>query len=96
MTADRVRQIQSALIQKHYLKGDPDGRWDSKTQAAMRSFQSDHGWQTKLLPDARAIIALGLGPKTDEAQLKQKKEVQQPKPNIDYADTLAAVQIVPK
>lgn len=96
MTPDRVRQIQAALIQKHYLKGKPDGRWDAKTQDAMRSFQSDHGWQTKLLPDARALIALGLGPKTDENQLKQKKAIHQPKPSIDYADTLAAVQIVSK
>lgn len=96
MTTDRVRQIQAALIKKHYLTGKPTGRWDAKTRAAMRSFQSDHGWQTKLLPDARALIALGLGPKTDEARLKQKKEAKQPQPSINYADTLAAVQIVPK
>lgn len=96
MTPDRVRQIQAALIKKHYLKGEPNGLWDAKTQAAMRSFQSDHGWQTRLLPDARALIALGLGPKTDEAQLKQKKEAQQPKPSINYADTLAAVQLISK
>lgn len=96
MAPDRVRQIQAALIQKHYLSGDPNGQWNAKTQAAMRSFQSDHGWQTKLLPDARAIIALGLGPKTDEAHLQQKKNNQQPQPSIDYADTLAAVQIVSK
>lgn len=97
MTADRVTQIQAALIQKHYLTGDPDGHWDTKTQDAMRKYQSDHGWQTKLMPDARAIIALGLGPKTDEAtSVQAAKEVKQPQPNINYADTLAAVQIVPK
>lgn len=96
MTADRVRQIQAALIQKHYLKGDPNGLWDSKTQAAMRSFQADHGWQTRLLPDARALIALGLGPKTDESHVQNAKEAKQPQPSINYADTLAAVQIIPK
>jgi hypothetical protein len=26
-------------------------------------FQADHGWQTKVTPDARALIVLGLGPK---------------------------------
>jgi hypothetical protein len=38
------------------------GHWDSTTEAAMRKFQSDNGWQTKLMPDSRAIIKLGLGP----------------------------------
>jgi hypothetical protein len=28
----------------------------------MRQYQSDHGWQTKLMPDSRALISLGLGP----------------------------------
>ena len=32
------------------------------TQVAMRQYQSDHGWQTKLTPDSRALISLGLGP----------------------------------
>lgn len=96
MAPDRVRQIQAALIKKDYLNGDPDGRWNEQTQAAMRKFQSDHGWQTKLMPDARAIIALGLGPKTDEAHIHNTKKTHQPQPSIDYADTLAAVQIIPK
>lgn len=95
MSADRVRQIQAALIQKHYLTGDPNGLWDAKTQAAMRSYQADHGWQTKLMPDARALIALGLGPKTDESHIQSAKNAaKQPQPSIKYADTLAAVQII--
>jgi peptidoglycan hydrolase-like protein with peptidoglycan-binding domain len=97
MSADRVKQIQTALIQKHYLTGDPNGLWNAKTQAAMRSFQADHGWQTKIMPDARAIIALGLGPKTDESHMQTAKDTaKQPKPSIKYADTLAAVQIISK
>lgn len=58
---DRVRQIQAALIRVHYLSGDPTGKWDSTTVAAMEKFQSDHGWQTKLTPDSRALEKLGLG-----------------------------------
>jgi hypothetical protein len=50
------------LIRQKYLKGDPSGKWDVQTQAAMRQYQSDHGWQTKLTPDSRALISLGLGP----------------------------------
>jgi hypothetical protein len=38
------------------------GHWDAATETAMQKFQSDNGWQTKLMPDSRAIIKLGLGP----------------------------------
>src|SRR6202453_2859308 len=62
IASDRATQIQSALIQQNYLKGAPTGQWDPQTQVAMRQYQSDHGWQTKLTPDSRALISLGLGP----------------------------------
>jgi peptidoglycan hydrolase-like protein with peptidoglycan-binding domain len=61
----RATQIQSSLIKSGYLTGDPSGHWDSGTEAAMQKFQSDNGWQTKLVPDSRAIIKLGLGPAQD-------------------------------
>ncbi len=60
--SERATQIQQALIREHYLSGAPSGEWDSASMAAMRKFQSDHGWQTKLTPDARALKKLGLGP----------------------------------
>jgi hypothetical protein len=28
----------------------------------MHKYQADNGWQTKLMPDSRAIMKLGLGP----------------------------------
>lgn len=59
---DRVREIQQALIHEHYLKGSATGKWDDATQAAMRRYQSDQGWQSKTVPDSRALIRLGLGP----------------------------------
>ncbi len=59
---DRATQIQSALIHQNYLTGTPSGQWDTDTEAAMQKYQSDHGWQTKLTPDSRALIKLGLGP----------------------------------
>jgi peptidoglycan hydrolase-like protein with peptidoglycan-binding domain len=62
--ANRAAQIQQALIQKGYLNGEPTGQWDSSTEAAMLRFQGDNGWQTKLTPDSRALIKLGLGPNT--------------------------------
>ncbi|RXS95719.1 peptidoglycan-binding protein [Silvibacterium dinghuense] len=60
--SDRAREIQTALIRENYLTGTPSGQWDADTQAAMIRYQSDHGWQTKLTPDSRALIKLGLGP----------------------------------
>jgi hypothetical protein len=58
----RVTQIQQALIREHYLAAEANGKWDATTEAAMQKFQADQGWQTKLMPDSRALMKLGLGP----------------------------------
>jgi hypothetical protein len=60
---DRAREIQSALIREKYLEGDATGVWDQRTREALVRFQGDNGWQTKVVPDSRALIKLGLGPK---------------------------------
>ena len=59
---DRTREIQTALIREHYLTGEPSGKWDQSTKDALTKFQADNGWQTKITPDSRALIKLGLGP----------------------------------
>ena len=64
----RAAQIQASLIKSGYLTGEASGHWDAGTEAAMQKFQSDNGWQTKLIPDSRAIIKLGLGPAQDPGQ----------------------------
>jgi hypothetical protein len=62
----RATQLQSALVKSGYLSNDAaSGHWDSQTEAAMQKLQADNGWQTKLIPDSRAIIKLGLGPAQD-------------------------------
>ena len=58
----RVTEIQQALIREHYLTGEANGQWDATTVAAMQKYQADQGWQTKLMPDSRALKKLGLGP----------------------------------
>jgi Putative peptidoglycan binding domain len=60
--SERATEIQQALIREHYLSGDPSGKWDPATIAAMQKYQADQGWQTKLMPDSRALKKLGLGP----------------------------------
>jgi hypothetical protein len=62
---ERARTIQEALIREHYLSGEPTGTWNQASEEAMRRYQSDHGWQTKEVPDSRALISLGLGPSRD-------------------------------
>jgi peptidoglycan hydrolase-like protein with peptidoglycan-binding domain len=59
---ERARQIQAALIREHYMSGEPSGKWDDSTQRAMRRYQADQGWQSKSIPDSRALIRMGLGP----------------------------------
>ncbi|HEY6306483.1 MAG TPA: peptidoglycan-binding domain-containing protein [Candidatus Angelobacter sp.] len=59
---ERASAIQQALIREKYLTGEPNGQWDTRTQAAMARYQTDHGWQSKVTPDSRALIKLGLGP----------------------------------
>ncbi|WP_158944167.1 peptidoglycan-binding domain-containing protein [Granulicella sp. S190] len=61
----RATQIQTSLIKSGYLSGEASGHWDAVTQTAMQKFQEDNGWQTKLVPDSRAIIKLGLGPQPE-------------------------------
>ena len=59
---ERTREIQQALVREHYLSGEPTGLWDSATKDALTRYQAEKGWQTKALPDSRALIKLGLGP----------------------------------
>ena len=63
--SERAQQIQEALIREHYMDGQPSGKWDDATQAALRRYQADQGWQSKSVPDSRALIKLGLGPNHD-------------------------------
>jgi putative peptidoglycan binding protein len=61
----RAREIQEALIAQHYMEGKPSGMWDAATQDAMKRYQAAQGWQSKTVPDSRALIKLGLGPSKD-------------------------------
>jgi peptidoglycan hydrolase-like protein with peptidoglycan-binding domain len=97
--SDRAREIQSALIKQNYLSGEPSGQWDSETQSAMQKFQADNGWQTKLTPDSRALIKLGLGPDHAgalPATTSKSIDVPQSKaaPSVAEANTLASAHSI--
>lgn len=97
----RAREIQDALIREHYLTAPASGQWDSTTEAAMQKYQADHGWQTKLTPDSRALIKLGLGPKNDHvvpaaAPTASAAPAQSDEADSDHAsDTLADAHSLP-
>ena len=63
ISSARAEQIQSALIREHRLDGEASGVWDQRTKDAMIRYQAENGWQTKITPDSRALIKLGLGPR---------------------------------
>ena len=67
MPPERATEIQTALIKQGYLSGEPTGAWDPQTISAMEKLQADNGWQSKITPDARALIKLGLGPAPTQA-----------------------------
>lgn len=62
---ERAQAIQEALIREHYLSGEAAGSWNQASEDAMRRYQAAHGWQSKTVPDSRALISLGLGPSHD-------------------------------
>jgi len=90
MEPGRVTEIQQALIREHYLSGEASGQWDETTKAAMMKYQADQGWQTKLLPDARALKKLGLGPDYSNAINAKESSFGEPPPASSIPPTLAA------
>jgi peptidoglycan hydrolase-like protein with peptidoglycan-binding domain len=63
MEKARIVEIQQALIRENYLIGQASGVWDARSKQAMQKYQKERGWQSKVVPDSRALIELGLGPK---------------------------------
>lgn len=57
----RISEIQTALSRGGYYHGDPTGKWDSDTIAAMQKFQSSNGLDATGKLDALSLQKLGLG-----------------------------------
>jgi hypothetical protein len=92
---ERAREIQQALIKQNYLTGTPSGEWDAETEKAMQKYQADHGWQTRLTPDSRALIMLGLGPNDSaDGKLLNTETASAPVNPAPATDTLASTHII--
>ncbi len=78
----RSQEIQEALIREHYLSGEPSANWNDAAQKAMQRYQADHGWQSKQVPDSRALIKLGLGP--DHEHLLNPESAMTTQPDVPH------------
>jgi len=62
---ERLREIQQAMADKGYFKGEVNGVWNADSVEALKKFQGDRN----LTPDGKinslSLIGLGLGPKHD-------------------------------
>lgn len=62
ISSDRISEIQLALTKSGYYQGEPTGKWDEPTKAAMRQCQAANGFPATGLPDSKSLMKLGLGP----------------------------------
>ncbi len=64
-TPDRYKEIQQALVDKGYLKSEPNGVWDNDSADALKQFQTDKNLPPTGKITAASLIGLGLGPKNE-------------------------------
>lgn len=60
MPAERVVEIQQALIQRGFLQGEPTGTYDKATIDAMSSYQKSRNLRSTGYPTAESLRDLGL------------------------------------
>jgi len=68
-TPERYRDIQQALVERGYLKSEPNGVWDAQSVDALRQFQTDRKLSSTGKITSASLIGLGLGPKTSQQEL---------------------------
>jgi hypothetical protein len=64
-SADRIRLLQQALIERGYLQAEASGVWNAQSVEALKKFEAEQNWKVDGKIDSRGLIALGLGPKYD-------------------------------
>jgi hypothetical protein len=62
-SADRYKEIQQALADRGYYKGEVNGAWSAESTAALARFQQSQNLQSDGKLNSLSLIALGLGPK---------------------------------
>jgi peptidoglycan hydrolase-like protein with peptidoglycan-binding domain len=67
-TPERYKEIQQALADKGYFKGNVDGQWNPESVDALKRFQGDQNLAADGKIGSLSLIGLGLGPKRMTAQ----------------------------
>ena len=87
--ADRVAEIQRALIKEGYLEGQASGQYDDSTIAAMKQFQAENGFPASGLPSAHALRKLGVAKRSNDgyavpinSATEDQKKPSQPPPQV--------------
>ena len=63
--SDRYAEIQKALADRGYFKGEVNGQWNDDSVDALKRFQTDQKLDSDGKIDSLTLIGLGLGPKHD-------------------------------
>ncbi len=62
-TPERYKEIQQALADRGFFKGEVNGQWGPDSVEALKRFQQDQNLQVDGKLGSLSLIALGLGPK---------------------------------
>ena len=73
-TSDRYSEIQQALLQRGYFKGEPTGVWGPESADALKRFQQDQKIEATGKLNSLSLIALGLGPKRTATALARPND----------------------
>jgi peptidoglycan hydrolase-like protein with peptidoglycan-binding domain len=65
-TPERYKEIQQALADKGYFRGEADGTWGPESVDALRRFQREQNLTEDGKLGSLSLIAMGLGPKRPE------------------------------
>lgn len=71
-TAERIKEIQSALAKSGHYSGALSGKWDAQTVEALKRFQQDNELPANGRLTARTLQALGFGSETAGASPPRK------------------------
>ena len=67
-TSDRYKEIQQALMDRGYFKGQVDGQWGPESVEALKQFQREQKIDEDGKINSLSLIALGLGPHRNLSQ----------------------------
>jgi peptidoglycan hydrolase-like protein with peptidoglycan-binding domain len=65
-TQERYKEIQQALADKGYFRGEADGTWGPESVDALKRFQREQNLTEDGKLGSLSLIALGLGPRRAE------------------------------